>query len=512
METKNTEIKSNRIIELVDVSKEFDGLSVVENLNLYIRKGEFVTLLGPSGCGKTTTLRMIAGFELPTTGQILLNGKDISHLPPNERPVNTVFQKYALFPHLNVFENVAFGLKLKRVETTYLDRKGNEKKKLAKLPKEVIEEKVRKALEVVDLTGFEKRSISTLSGGQQQRIAIARAIVNEPEILLLDEPLGALDLKMRKEMQLELKAMHKRLGITFIYVTHDQEEALTMSDTVVVMADGSIQQIGTPEMIYNEPKNTFVADFIGESNIFSGVMPHDGLVRFCGKPFTCLDGGFEKDEPVDVVVRPEDVQITTPDKGIMSGRVTSVVFKGIHYQILVQCGKYEIEIQSTTTPEIGEMVGLLVQPDGIHVMKKKFRVNKFSGVITKHNTVEFGDGEFDCDVTQLYPGSHLDEEGYLITAKGEKLDLTDVEVNVEVGLHDITMSDNLDEGGAQGHIISLIYKSEYYRYIVRTENEEDYVLACEDLWNENDLVSLIIPKDKIRLTLKDVKDAEGTKK
>ncbi|MBO5457916.1 MAG: ABC transporter ATP-binding protein [Clostridia bacterium] len=512
METKNTEIKSNRIIELVDVSKEFDGVSVVENLNLYIRKGEFVTLLGPSGCGKTTTLRMIAGFELPTTGQILLNGKDISHLPPNERPVNTVFQKYALFPHLNVFENVAFGLKLKRVETTYLDRKGNEKKKLAKLPKEVIEEKVRKALEVVDLTGFEKRSISTLSGGQQQRIAIARAIVNEPEILLLDEPLGALDLKMRKEMQLELKAMHKRLGITFIYVTHDQEEALTMSDTVVVMADGSIQQIGTPEMIYNEPKNTFVADFIGESNIFSGVMPHDGLVRFCGKPFTCLDGGFEKDEPVDVVVRPEDVQITTPDKGIMSGRVTSVVFKGIHYQILVQCGKYEIEIQSTTTPEIGEMVGLLVQPDGIHVMKKKFRVNKFSGVITKHNTVEFGDGEFDCDVTQLYPGSHLDEEGYLITAKGEKLDLTDVEVNVEVGLHDITMSDNLDEGGAQGHIISLIYKSEYYRYIVRTENEEDYVLACEDLWNENDLVSLIIPKDKIRLTLKDVKDAEGTKK
>ena len=282
METKNTEIKSNRIIELVDVSKEFDGVSVVENLNLYIRKGEFVTLLGPSGCGKTTTLRMIAGFELPTTGQILLNGKDISHLPPNERPVNTVFQKYALFPHLNVFENVAFGLKLKRVETTYLDRKGNEKKKLAKLPKEVIEEKVRKALEVVDLTGFEKRSISTLSGGQQQRIAIARAIVNEPEILLLDEPLGALDLKMRKEMQLELKAMHKRLGITFIYVTHDQEEALTMSDTVVVMADGSIQQIGTPEMIYNEPKNTFVADFIGESNIFSGVMPHDGLVRFCG--------------------------------------------------------------------------------------------------------------------------------------------------------------------------------------------------------------------------------------
>ncbi len=504
-----TEKKSKPIIELIDVCKEFDGVTVVENMNLYIRKGEFVTFLGPSGCGKTTTLRMIAGFELPTSGQILLNGEDISALPPNKRPVNTVFQKYALFPHLNVFDNVAFGLQLKRIETTYIDKKGREKVRREKLPKEVIAEKVRRALDIVDLVGFEKRSISTLSGGQQQRIAIARAIVNEPEILLLDEPLGALDLKMRKEMQLELKAMHRRLGITFIYVTHDQEEALTMSDTIVVMADGSIQQIGSPEAIYNEPQNTFVADFIGESNIFSGVMPKDGQVRFCGKAFTCLDGGFEKDEPVDVVVRPEDVKITSPENGTLKGKVTSVIFKGIHYQILVQCGRYEIEIQSTVAPTVGENVGLLVDPDGIHVMKKKFRVNKFSGVITKRNTVEFGDGEFECDVTQLYPGSYLDEEGYLITAKGEKLDLTDTEVNVEVGLHDITMSDNLDEGGAQGHIISLIYKSEYYRYIVRTENEEDYVLACEDLWNENDLVSLIIPKDKIRLTLK---VAEGSKK
>jgi spermidine/putrescine transport system ATP-binding protein len=493
---------TNKIIELVDVCKEFDGVSVVENINLYVRKGEFITFLGPSGCGKTTTLRMIAGFEMPTSGKILLNGKDISALPPNRRPVNTVFQKYALFPHLNVFENVAFGLKQKRVPTTHLDKNGNEKIKNEKIPKAVIAEKVRKALEIVDLSGFEKRSISTLSGGQQQRIAIARAIVNEPEILLLDEPLGALDLKMRKEMQLELKAMHKRLGITFIYVTHDQEEALTMSDTIVVMADGAIQQIGTPEMIYNEPKNTFVADFIGESNIFSGVMPKDMQVRFCGKSFVCEDGGFEKDEPVDVVVRPEDVTITNQENGMLQGKVTSVIFKGIHYQILVQCGRYEIEIQSTVAPTVGDKVGLTIQPSGIHVMKKKFRVNKFTGVITKRNTVEFGDGEFDCDVTQLYPGSHLDEDGYLITAKGEKLDLTDTEVNVEVGLHDITMSDNEDEGGAKGNIISLIYKSEYYRYIVRTENEEDYVLACEDLWNENDRVSLIIPKDKIRLTLK----------
>ena len=499
---KVTKDTKQRIIELKDVCKEFDGVSVIENINLYIRKGEFVTFLGPSGCGKTTTLRMIAGFDLPTSGQILLNGKDISELPPNKRPVNTVFQKYALFPHLNIFENVAFGLKLKRIEKKYVDKKGNERIKYEKLPQSIITEKVKKALEIVDLAGFEKRSVSTLSGGQQQRIAIARAIVNEPEILLLDEPLGALDLKMRKEMQLELKAMHKRLGITFIYVTHDQEEALTMSDTIVVMSDGAIQQIGTPEMIYNEPKNTFVADFIGESNIFSGVMTKDYEVRFCGKAFKCLDTGFEKDEPVDIVVRPEDVKISVPENGMLKGKVTSVVFKGIHYQILVQCGRYEIEIQSTTTPQVGETVGLSVDPDGIHVMKKKFRVNKFNGIITKRNTVEFGDGEFECDVTQLYPNSHLDEEGYLITAKGEKIDLTDVEVNVEVGLHDITMSDNPEDGGAQGHIISLIYKSEYYRYIVRTENEEDYVLACEDLWNENDLVSLIIPKEKIRLTLK----------
>ena len=497
------------IIELIDVCKEFDGVTVVDKMNFYVRKGEFVTFLGPSGCGKTTTLRMIAGFEMPTSGKILLNGQDISTLPPNKRPVNTVFQKYALFPHLNVYENVAFGLKLQRIETTYIDRKGVTRTKMEKLSNEVISEKVKRALDLVDLAGFEKRSIATLSGGQQQRIAIARAIVNEPEILLLDEPLGALDLKMRKEMQLELKAMHKRLGITFIYVTHDQEEALTMSDTIVVMSDGAIQQIGTPEKIYNEPKNTFVADFIGESNIFSGVMAKDYEVRFCGKAFKCLDKGFELNEPVDVVVRPEDVRITPFEEGMLKGKVTSVIFKGIHYQILVQCGRYEIEIQSTSAPEVGDTVGLVIKPNGIHVMKKEFRVNKFTGIITKRNTVEFGDGEFDCDVTQLYPGSHLDEEGYLITAKGEKLDLTDVEVNVEVDLHDITMSDNLDEGGAKGHIISLIYKSEYYRYIVRTENEEDYVLACEDLWNENDLVSLIIPKDKIRLTLK---PTEGNKK
>ena len=296
------------IIELKDVSKSYDDNLVIDHVNLTIKKGEFVTFLGPSGCGKTTTLRMIAGFDMPTSGQILLNGKDISYLAPNKRPVNTVFQRYALFPHLNIFENIAFGLKCKKVLNTYRNDQGEEYTKREKLTKKEIREKVSRALTLVDLEGFEKRSVSTLSGGQQQRVAIARAIVNEPEILLLDEPLGALDLKMRKEMQIELKAMHKRLGITFIYVTHDQEEALTMSDTIVVMSDGVVQQIGTPTDIYNEPANTFVADFIGESNIFNGTVVGKRKVKFCGKTFDCVDD-FELNEPVDVVVRPEDIDM-----------------------------------------------------------------------------------------------------------------------------------------------------------------------------------------------------------
>ena len=364
------EPQKNKIIELIDVCKEFDGTSVVENINFYVRKGEFVTFLGPSGCGKTTTLRMIAGFETPTSGKILLHGQDISGLSPNCRPVNTVFQKYALFPHLNVFENVAYGLKLKRVETTVTDKKGNVKIKQEKLPKEVISEKVKKALELVDLSGFEKRSISTLSGGQQQRIAIARAIVNEPEILLLDEPLGALDLKMRKEMQLELKAMHKRLGITFIYVTHDQEEALTMSDTVIVMSDGCIQQIGTPEDIYNEPKNAFVADFIGESNILDGIMVRDFLVEINGTQFTCVDKGFNPNELVNVVIRPEDIEVVPAIQGQLSGVVKSVVFKGVHYEITVEQGGFDWIIHSTQKQNVGELIGMNIGPEEIHIMKR----------------------------------------------------------------------------------------------------------------------------------------------
>ena len=503
-ERKNAKsvMSDEKIIELVNLTRTFDdGVVAVDNINLYVRKGEFVTFLGPSGCGKTTTLRMIAGFDRPSSGKMLLNGQDISHLPPNKRPINTVFQRYALFPHLNVYDNIAFGLKLKRVKVTY-EKDGKVVEKIEKLKKSDISSKVEKALKMVDLEGFEKRSVSTLSGGQQQRVAIARAIVNEPKILLLDEPLGALDLKMRKDMQLELKEMHKKLGITFIYVTHDQEEALTMSDTIVVMKDGIIQQIGTPTDIYNEPKNSFVADFIGESNIFSGTIVGNKKVRFIGKTFDCVDE-FEVNEKVDVVVRPEDVTLLDKGEGQVNGKIISSIFKGVHYEMVMLVGKAEIIVQSTVERKVGEDVSLMIKPNDIHIMKKEFTSNRYDGYITKHNTVCFGDGEFECDVTQLYPGSILDEEGYLITAEGERIDLTDVDVNVEVGLKDIEISDDAEKGGAVGNIISIIYKVDHYQLIVRTdEEEEDFVFDTEDTWNENDRVSVIIPKEKIKLSLK----------
>ena len=495
--------KREKIIEIVNVSRQFeDGVFAVDNISFYVRKGEFITFLGPSGCGKTTTLRMIAGFDKPSSGQILLNGKEISHLPPNKRPINTVFQRYALFPHLNVYDNIAYGLKLKRLDVTYQDKNGKTIKRVEKLSKSEITAKVEKALKMVDLEGFEKRSVSTLSGGQQQRVAIARAIVNEPEILLLDEPLGALDLKMRKDMQLELKEMHKKLGITFIYVTHDQEEALTLSDTIVVMKDGVIQQIGTPTDIYNEPKNSFVADFIGESNIFSGTIVGDKQVRFINHTFECVDD-FAKNEKVDVVVRPEDVFLMDQGKGQVNGTIISSIFKGVHYEMVMRVGKTEIVIQDTIERKVGEDVSLFIKPSDIHIMAKEFSSNKYDGYITKRNTVCFGDGEFECDITMLYPNSFVDEEGYLITAEGDKLDLTDVDVNVEVGLKDIEISDDAEAGGAIGNIVSMIYKGDHYQIIVRTdENEEDFVFDTEDTWNENDRVSVIIPKDKIKLSLK----------
>lgn len=492
---------SMNIIELKNVGKSFDDVVVVEDFNLEVKKGEFVTFLGPSGCGKTTTLRMIAGFEIPTEGHITLNGEDISKLPPYERPINTVFQRYALFPHLNIYDNIAFGLKLKTNEVTYKKDNGKIITCKEKLSKKEIDKKVKRALEIVDLEGFEKRSVDTLSGGQQQRIAIARAIVNEPQILLLDEPLGALDLKMRKEMQIELKAMHERLGITFIYVTHDQEEALTMSDKIVVMSDGVIQQIGTPEEIYNEPKNAFVADFIGESNIFNGKVTDKLQVQFCDHTFTCVDD-FHFGTKVDVVVRPEDIVMKPKGEGMMDVVVDSVVFKGVHYEITVLSGDNEIVIHSIYNAVVGDTISIDIDPDSIHLIENNLTTNDFEGIITKHNTVEFADGEFECDLTQLYPNSNYVDD-VLVDENGNEIDVVGKEVSVSIPvLGSIEMSDDADKGGTTGNIISLIYKGDHYQYIVRTENEYDFIFDDEDLWNENDFVSLIIPKENISLKLK----------
>ena len=344
-------VENDHLIDLRNVSKEYDGVQVLNNINLYIRKKEFMTLLGPSGCGKTTTLRIIGGFETPTSGELLFEGREISHIPPYKRRVNTVFQKYALFPHLNVHDNIAFGLKLK------------------KMSKKEIDTKVDAMLDLVNLQGYGKRHVDALSGGQQQRVAIARSLVNEPEVLLLDEPLGALDLKLRKEMQLELKNMQQRLGITFLYVTHDQEEALTMSDTIVVMRDGNILQIGDPKRIYDEPANAFVADFIGESNILKGTMLRDELVEFAGGRFPCVDFGFGENAPVDVVIRPEDIMLVGEDVGQLVGTIQSVLFKGVHYEMMIDCGEYTFKVHSTSMQPQGSRVGLNIVPFNMHIMK-----------------------------------------------------------------------------------------------------------------------------------------------
>ena len=351
-------MKENVIIDLQHISVSFGGEPILKDLNLYIRDKEFITLLGPSGCGKTTTLRVIAGFIEPDDGKVIFDDKEINGVPPHKRQVNTIFQRYALFPHLNVFENIAFGLRIKKES------------------KEEINRTVEQMLELVNLKGFEKRNIQSLSGGQQQRVAIARALANRPRVLLLDEPLGALDLKLRKDMQIELKNIQQQMGITFIYVTHDQEEALSMSDTVVVMNNGVIQQIGTPIMIYNEPKNAFVADFIGESNILDGVMRRDFVVDFSGHRFDCLDEGFAPNESVDVVVRPEDVIVCPPEQGMLKGEVTSVTFKGVHFEIIVDIGGFKWMIQTTEFHEVGKCIGLRIDPDSIHIMKK----SEYSGL------------------------------------------------------------------------------------------------------------------------------------
>lgn len=475
---------ADNIIELRHISKVYsdNGFKAVDDFNLEVKRGEFVTFLGPSGCGKTTTLRMIAGFEMPTSGEILLNGEDISQLPANKRPINTVFQRYALFPHMNIYDNIAFGLKLK------------------KLPKEEIRKKVKRVLDIVDLEGFENRKISTLSGGQQQRIAIARALVNEPEILMLDEPLGALDLKMRQEMQLELKHMHDELGITFIYVTHDQEEALTMSDKIVVLSEGRIQQIGTPEDIYNEPQNAFVADFIGESNIFKGIMTGHMKVRFCGGEFIGMDDVAEG-TLVDVVVRPEDVIITKPEDGVVEGEVVSVIFKGMHYEVTVESGKYEMVIRTTKCYSVGERIGMKLEPDGIHIMLAEDHTTSFVTNINSDYTLDFNGKVINCDLTKVIPKSSM-KDNVLVDENNEAVDTAKLKVMVSIQPYDIRMSDNVDEGLVSGHIINLIYKGDHYSYVVRTEYGHDLIVDDEYLWNMDDAVGLVMPEDKMKFQLK----------
>ena len=355
---------SKELIRLRDCVMAFDDEIILNHINLYINDSEFLTLLGPSGCGKTTTLRIIGGFQKPTAGDVLFDGVRINDVPPHKRQINTVFQKYALFTHMNIFENVAFGLRI------------------AKVPEAEIRRRVEEALTLVNLPGYGKRSVNSLSGGQQQRIAIARAIVNRPKVLLLDEPLGALDLKLRKDMQIELKRIQQQVGITFIYVTHDQEEALTMSDTIVVMNGGVIQQIGSPTDIYNEPKNAFVADFIGESNIIDGIMLQDGVVQMYGKKFQCLDSGFAPNEPVDVVIRPEDIDIVPPEQGQIHGVVTEVTFKGVHYDIIVDFKGFKWLIQTSDFSPVGSYIGVKIDPDGFHIMKK----SQYSGMFGDYSS------------------------------------------------------------------------------------------------------------------------------
>ena len=390
---------AKELIRLSDCFVQFDDDIILDHINLYINDKEFLTLLGPSGCGKTTTLRLIGGFLKPTSGEVLFDGERINDVPPHKRAVNTVFQKYALFPHLNVFENIAFGLRIPQAIP------GEKKKR--KLPESEIQQRVMEMLEIVNLKGFEKRSITSLSGGQQQRVAIARALVNQPKVLLLDEPLGALDMRLRKDMQNELKRIQQAMGITFIYVTHDQEEALAMSDTVVVMDGGHIQQIGTPEDIYNEPKNAFVADFIGESNIIDGIMRADGVVEIFNRKFQCLDKGFEKDEPVDVVIRPEDVDIVPEDQGQLRGTVTSVTFKGMQYDIIVDFYGFKWLIQTTDFCPVDSRIGIKIDPDGIHVMKK----SQYSGMFGDYSSYseeyeEISDAEYDPEAEEEQEEGH----------------------------------------------------------------------------------------------------------
>ena len=454
--------QTNYIIQVKNVSKSFGDKQVLDNINLNVKKGEFVTILGPSGCGKTTLLRLIAGFQTTTEGEITISGEEITQTPPHLRPVNTVFQKYALFPHLNVFDNIAFGLKLK------------------KMPQQTIVKKVKAALRMVGMTDYEYRDVNSLSGGQQQRVAIARAIVNEPEVLLLDEPLAALDLKMRKDMQMELKEMHKTLGITFVYVTHDQEEALTLSDTIVVMSEGKIQQIGTPIDIYNEPVNSFVADFIGESNILNGIMIKDKLVKFAGVEFECVDEGFGENNPVDVVIRPEDWYIFPASEAAqITGVVTSSIFKGVHYEMLVEANGYEFIVQDYHHFEVGQEVGLLIKPFDIHIMKKERVCNTFEGTLIDETHVEFLGCHFEClPVTGIEP---------------------DEQVEVKVDFANVELMDNEEDGTLTGDVHFILYKGDHYHLTIASDWGEDVYVDTQDVWDNGDHVGISIAPQFIQV-------------
>ena len=453
------------IIEVKGVSKFFGEKTALDNINLSIKKGEFVTILGPSGCGKTTLLRLIAGFQTASEGVIRIAGEEITQTPPHKRPVNTVFQKYALFPHLNVYDNIAFGLKLK------------------KMPKDTVLKKVKAALKMVGMTDYEYRDVNSLSGGQQQRVAIARAIVNEPEVLLLDEPLAALDLKMRKDMQMVLKEMHKTLGITFVYVTHDQDVGLSLIDTIVVMSEGRIQLIGTPTDIYNEPINSFVADFIGESNILNGVMVKDKLVHFCDRDFECVDEGFGENTPVDVVIRPEDLYIfPVSDMAQLRGTVQSCIFKGVHYEMVVLCHGYEFVVQDYHAFEAGTEVGMLVKPFDIHIMKKERTENTFEATIVDETHVEFLGCRFECLPLKNCP------------AEGTK-------AQVAVGFDRVVLLDNEEDGMLTGEVKFILYKGDHYHLTVLSDWEEDVFVDTNDVWDDGDRVGISIPADAIRVIL-----------
>lgn len=451
------------IIEIKNISKSFGDKVILDDVSINVKKGEFVTILGPSGCGKTTMLRLLAGFGQADKGEIRINGEEITNVPPHQRPVNTVFQRYALFPHLDVYENIAFGLKLQKV------------------PAEEIDRRVMKVLRMVSMTDYEDRDVESLSGGQQQRVAIARAIANQPKVLLLDEPLAALDLKMRKDMQIELKEMHRKLGITFVYVTHDQEEALTLSDTIIVMNEGKIQQIGTPTDIYNEPQNSFVADFIGESNILNGRMVKDRLVEFVGHEFECVDEGFGEDVAVDVVVRPEDIYIMNKIDGAQfTAKVKSCTFKGVHYEMFVDTDKgYELMVQDYNAFEPDAEVGLIIRPADIQVMHKERVCNTFEAEIVDATHVKFLDETFECQ-----PHSGF--------ADGEK-------VKVEVEFSKVDLIDHPEEGMLSGLVHFLLYKGDHYHLTILTDDGYHIWVDTNDIWDKGDLVGINIAPQDIKI-------------